>query len=243
MVFAPHPDDETLGCGGTLLHKRQMGAEVRIVFLTDGAASHPQKISRARLGAVRSREALAAAEALGVDASRVSWLGFADGALETCYAPAVLKVTTLLECHRPSQLFVPYARGEHVDHAATHRIVWEALRRVALRATVLEYPVWRWRHWPTTSMASSPHGLRALLTGGLRAGFGLRLFAEFRTSVAIHGLLEQKRAVLSHHASQLQRPDGDPDWETLGDVDGGEFLDCFFQEYEMYRRVEAEPRR
>src|SRR5687768_6580034 len=34
MVFAPHPDDETLGCGGTILQKRRAGASMRIVFMT-----------------------------------------------------------------------------------------------------------------------------------------------------------------------------------------------------------------
>ncbi|HLL52387.1 MAG TPA: PIG-L family deacetylase, partial [Myxococcaceae bacterium] len=81
MVFAPHPDDETLGCGGTILRKRRAGAEVRIAFLTDGAASHAHLVPREALRALREREALEAAGALGVEASRVCWLGFPDGEL------------------------------------------------------------------------------------------------------------------------------------------------------------------
>ncbi len=42
VVVAPHPDDETLGCGVLIAAKRRLGAEVAVVFLTDGAASHPQ---------------------------------------------------------------------------------------------------------------------------------------------------------------------------------------------------------
>jgi len=243
MVFAPHPDDETLGCGGTLLRKRQVGAEVRLVFLTDGAASHPHPHPRAGLAALRAREALAAAEALGVSAEHVAWLGFPDGALAGHHAAAVSQVEALLERHRPEQLFVPSAWGEHADHAATCAIVYEALRRALRRATVLEYPVWRWRHWPTTSMTSSPRRRLAALSSGLAAGFGLRLLAEFRTSVPIRGLLGQKRAALARHASQLQRREGEPGGEPLGEVDGGEFLDCFFQDHEVYRRVEVEPGR
>ena len=40
MVFAPHPDDETLGCGGTVVKLRRAGVDVHIVFMTDGRHSH-----------------------------------------------------------------------------------------------------------------------------------------------------------------------------------------------------------
>jgi LmbE family N-acetylglucosaminyl deacetylase len=42
LVLAPHPDDESLGCGGAIvLHCRQ-GDRVKIVFATDGGAGDPQ---------------------------------------------------------------------------------------------------------------------------------------------------------------------------------------------------------
>ena len=36
MVLAPHMDDETIGCGGTLARHVRAGASVTVVFLTDG---------------------------------------------------------------------------------------------------------------------------------------------------------------------------------------------------------------
>ena len=53
LVFAPHQDDETLGCGGTILKKRAAGAEVGLVFLADGGTSHeklmvPQEMATLR---------------------------------------------------------------------------------------------------------------------------------------------------------------------------------------------------
>jgi len=39
-VFSPHPDDETLGCGGTIIKKKRAGAEVKIFYMTDGRKSH-----------------------------------------------------------------------------------------------------------------------------------------------------------------------------------------------------------
>jgi LmbE family N-acetylglucosaminyl deacetylase len=241
MVFAPHPDDETLGCGGAILRKRRAGAAVELVFLTDGAASHVELISRAELKAMREREALEAAEVLGVGAAHVSLLGFPDGELQAHRAAAVSRVAALLEQHRPEQLFVPYARGEHRDHVSTNVIVHEAARGLGLRATILEYPVWFWRHWPNAAWGHTLRERRSVLRRSLSAGFGLRLLAEFRTVVPIRELLGQKRAALARHASQVQRQRGEPRWSTLGDVDGGAFLSCFFQDYEVYRRLELSP--
>src|SRR5207248_577693 len=39
IVFAPHQDDEVLGCGGTIVRKLRAGADVTVVFLTDGSAA------------------------------------------------------------------------------------------------------------------------------------------------------------------------------------------------------------
>src|SRR4030065_330273 len=40
VIFAPHQDDETLGCGGTIMLKRKAGTPVACVFMTDGSTSH-----------------------------------------------------------------------------------------------------------------------------------------------------------------------------------------------------------
>ncbi|MEZ6086390.1 MAG: PIG-L family deacetylase [Phycisphaerae bacterium] len=40
IVFSPHQDDEVLGCGGTIIKKIEQGADVHIVFMTNGRRSH-----------------------------------------------------------------------------------------------------------------------------------------------------------------------------------------------------------
>ena len=42
LVIAAHPDDELLGCGGTLLYYRKLGYKVKVVFLSDGESSRKQ---------------------------------------------------------------------------------------------------------------------------------------------------------------------------------------------------------
>ena len=63
LVIAPHPDDESLGCGGLLSMLAAAGRSLHIVFVTDGGASHPHSRtwSRSRLALQREQEA---AEAL-----------------------------------------------------------------------------------------------------------------------------------------------------------------------------------
>ena len=68
LVVAPHPDDETLGCGGLLSLSAQTGSTAYIVFVTDGAASHrgSRAWPPARLVAQREREACRALACLGL---------------------------------------------------------------------------------------------------------------------------------------------------------------------------------
>jgi len=79
LVFSPHPDDESLGCGGTIIKKRQAGATVKLVHMTDGAASHRHLMPPRELATRRKAEALSAARTLDVD--QIYFLDFADGAL------------------------------------------------------------------------------------------------------------------------------------------------------------------
>src|SRR5947208_6372296 len=83
VVFSPHPDDETLGCGGTIIRRRLLGADVSVVFMTDGSASHRRLMPALDLTALRAREARAACRILGVNEQSISFLNFEDGQLES----------------------------------------------------------------------------------------------------------------------------------------------------------------
>ena len=90
LVIAPHPDDETLGTGGTIQAALDKGADVRVVVVTNGdgqpaAAVALQKDITIKPedyikdGEIRQQESLDALKILGVPASQVSYLGFPDG--------------------------------------------------------------------------------------------------------------------------------------------------------------------
>lgn len=92
MVFAPHPDDETLAAGGAIQIARQHGAQVQVVIVTngDGQVFAPSILDRRprpspqdylRLGLRRQQESLAALRLLGVPEGDVIFLGYPDRGL------------------------------------------------------------------------------------------------------------------------------------------------------------------
>ena len=237
MVFSPHPDDETLGCGGTIIRKCQTGAEVKIVFMTDGSRSHHRFMPEAKLIELRQQEAVQAAECLGLTPANVIFLDFRDCELVRETAAATAWVQQLLWQNKPQQIFIPYTRETHPDHLATNQIVLAALEEYSPEIAVYEYPVWYWHHFPWTTTGDRDSRL-AYLKASIKAGFGRQLLQEFNYRVEIdRPVKEQKQLALAQHQTQMKRLVDDPDWGLLKDAGNGEWLECFWQKFEIFRRT------
>jgi LmbE family N-acetylglucosaminyl deacetylase len=148
IVFAPHHDDETFGCGGLIALKRQLGVRVKLVFLTDGARSHDLvgTVEPGVLTEIRKKEALKAAATLGVDSGDVIFLNIPDqglGSLSARFKEQTAQwIMKLVKDFQTCEIYVPHRRDRHPDHEATYRIVTEAIRKSALSFDVFQYPVW-----------------------------------------------------------------------------------------------------
>ena len=236
IVFAPHPDDETLACGGTILCKKAAGATMQIVYMTDGSRSHTDHINPTELRVIRRQEALSACHALGVAAPDVTFLDIEDGRLGDHQNLAQLRVAEILQTVRPEQIFIPHRRDPHPDHIQTNLCVLAALQTCSMPMTVYEYPVWAWNHQPWTKAEPGVLGYLRGLKKSLTWGFGLTMVQEFRWAVPIQAVLPQKRSALAHHQTQFTEFRPNVNWVKLQDFSDGEFLDCFFQEYELFRR-------
>ena len=235
IVFAPHPDDETLGCGGTIIKKKRAGAEIKIVFMTDGTRSHRHLISAKELKAKRRSEGLGATQKLGLGSNDAIFFEFEDGTLLTRHKRATERATEVMQSFRPKEIYIPYLGDSVPDHVATNRIVLTASKGIDEALMVNEYPIWFWQHWPWTGMSIT--GRREIPRASWRSlTSSLRLVTDFRHQVYIGDVLDQKRSALEAHASQTTRLIPDPRWLTLGDVSNGEFLACFFQDFEVFRR-------
>jgi LmbE family N-acetylglucosaminyl deacetylase len=243
IVFSPHPDDESLGCGGTIIKKSRIGASVTLVHMTDGSAS-TTLIPREELRAIRRNESINAARLLGV--GETYFLDYPDSGLSEYVRPATTRVAEILDKELPEDVFVPYCREpvrQAADHVAATNIVMAALEQNQRRVTVWEYPVWFWLHWPWVGFRQNGPAIKAkhVLRNSVNSLFGARAFADLRYAVDIADALEQKRAALAEHKSQMEQLIPSPEWVTLGQLSRGEFLQCFHQNWEFFRRYTFRP--
>ncbi len=148
LVVAPHPDDESLGCGGLLALLGDAGVEIHAVLVTDGTASHPNSLrfdadARRALRDVEWRDALAC---LGLGASAMHRLGCPDGSVpvpgDPRFASVQADLRVLLDAICPHLVLLPWRRDPHPDHRASHALVRAALAGRARSPRFLEYIVW-----------------------------------------------------------------------------------------------------
>ncbi len=146
VVLAPHPDDETLGCGALIAACFEARRPVHVVLVTDGGASHPGSASwpPERLACQRRSEAIEAIRRLGGGEEDLSFLGFPDGAVPAEgpeVAAAARRVRAICEATGAATLLSTGPRDAHADHKATAAI---AAATAALRGgiEVLHYPIW-----------------------------------------------------------------------------------------------------
>ncbi|WP_310488614.1 PIG-L family deacetylase [Chamaesiphon sp. VAR_69_metabat_338] len=151
VVVAPHPDDETLGCGGAIALMCAKGYDVKVAIVSDGTGSHPnsQTYLAPALRSLRELETLAALKILGIeDRSRVTFLGLQDGAVPTLAAPTFLAAK--LRCQRylrqtlPDTIFLPWRADPHPDHRATWQLFQAAILSLGISPQIIEYPIWDW---------------------------------------------------------------------------------------------------
>lgn len=136
LVFAPHQDDETIGCGGTLALLRKKGCEIKVVFVTDGggAGSLPEGTV-----AIRRKEAIAALEVLGVN--DLVFLDEPDGNFRNT-PEFEQKIMAILHQFCPDWLFLPSVLDYHRDHVAIGQAVFSCWRRWQGAARAFFYEIW-----------------------------------------------------------------------------------------------------
>ena len=147
LVVAPHPDDESLGCGGLIARLAAAGARVAVLFTTDGGASHRSATwPRARLAEARAAEADTALDVLGAGSARRLRLGLPDAGMpppgSPAYAQALAQTAAFIEEVGPDLVLLPWRRDPHRDHRDSHRLVSEALDAAGSGAVRLEYAIW-----------------------------------------------------------------------------------------------------
>lgn len=190
LVIAPHPDDETLGCGGLIQLARHAGHPVHCLFLTRGEASHPghPQLTPTELSRLRSAEAQTAAASLGLTPEKLTFLSLPDGQLPRLSEPAreaaISAIVAELQRLQPVTLLAASRHDGSSEHEAAFPLVRAACDRSTPSPRLLEYLVWT---------AYSPRLLARTL------------FTTAQVSVAhFPGLGAGKHAALSAYRSQFE---------------------------------------
>lgn len=182
-IVAPHPDDESLGCGGLIARLRDAGRDVTLIFVSDGAGSHPgsRRFPPAALRRLREAEGRNAAGVLGVAGKDCFFLGLPDTGVPATpedrrFVPAVEHLARLLDLRTIDTVVVTRAEDPHCDHQASHALATTALRRLARPVAMLEYAIWAEAPWQAT---------------------------DDLWRIDIAAVLDRKRAAIACHRSQL----------------------------------------
>jgi len=147
IILAPHPDDETLGCGGTIAKKVNDGYRVLIVIMTDGRHSFTlvedvdSDLKPQELKEMRKNEVKTAARILGVPEENLCFLEFEDGSLEHNEKEAREKIISILRRNPPTEVYYTSEKDFNPDHRATNRIAGGAVKKLGFHILQYEYSV------------------------------------------------------------------------------------------------------
>ncbi|HUB49579.1 MAG TPA: PIG-L family deacetylase [Acetobacteraceae bacterium] len=218
LVLAPHPDDESLGCGGLIADCQARGQPVYVLVLTDGSRSHPRSRSHppARLVALRAEETRAAVGELGLAPDRVAFLALRDGRAPLRGAPLRSTAHRIAEHARARGvrvICVSWPGDPHHDHVAAYRAA--TLAAPMIGAQVFCYPVWGWTLPPHAWVPPTPpRGGRIDITPFVAA---------------------KQRAIACHRSQATDLIQDDPDAFRMSP----EFLAYFNQPYEVFIDVSS----
>lgn len=159
LVVAAHPDDEVLGCGGTIARHAQAGDTVHVLILAEGATSRSQSRDRDQhqdLLSTLAQAAQRAGQILGATSVRLH--DFPDNRMDRCDLLDIVKVVELAVAQfQPNIVYTHHAGDVNIDHQRTHAAVVTAVRPLPTSAvkTLLFFEVASSTEWQPPGSAPS----------------------------------------------------------------------------------------
>lgn len=202
VVLSPHPDDETLACGGLMRAASAAGLPILLVSVTDGEGCYPgdSAWTPALLRAQRPREVRNALCVLGVETTLYR-IGLPDGAVARHAAVLVRDVAALLQPH--DLVLAPWAHDGHPDHDAVGLAAQHATRVIG--ASVLHYPVWAW-HWLDPDAGQPPFNAFKLMLAAPDTDAKTRAIACFASQLGTAGIPAPQPVLPAHVIERFLRP-------------------------------------
>ena len=153
LVVVAHPDDETLGCGGTIAKHIANGDNLTVMFMTDGVSSRTDKSSNA--GELRHSNAKNAMKILGV--ADMHFFNFPDNSMDTVPLIELVKaIESIIGQVKPDTIYTHFAHDLNIDHRLIHSAVMTACRpqKGSSVKNILSFEVLSSTEWNSPSQPS-----------------------------------------------------------------------------------------
>jgi LmbE family N-acetylglucosaminyl deacetylase len=213
LVLAPHPDDETMGPGGTLAHHARQGDRVHALFICSGIQGDPDGLfDREALPGMREREARAAGAILGI--REFTFFGYPDNLSDADYShvfgnlPAdpeeqrralvgglAEKLIQVMSADRPDIVSYPWPGEINPDHWAVGKAVEQARAArpdLAKGVAFLGYEIW------------SPCPAEIVVDVSDTFGDKLRAVAEYKTQLAYRDYVPSLSGLAAYRSLMLE---------------------------------------
>ena len=139
LVIAPHPDDETLGCGGSLIQHIERGEMVKVLFLTDGSGGDfLNKHDPNSYVAMREEEAIEACSILGIQDYK--FMRIKDRALGSSLSH-IQEIKEEIRLFDPSMIYVTSPLELNPDHRSAADLIWQAINELRCSVKLAFYEV------------------------------------------------------------------------------------------------------
>jgi len=122
LIIAPHPDDESLGCGGSIIKHIRAKSRVKVVFLTNGDKGDFKGKFGKEYIEIRKSSAQEAMGVLGVE--DYEFWGYEDRELFAARGKAEEQLHLTVRAFSPSVLYAPSPLEAHPDHKSAFQVVW-----------------------------------------------------------------------------------------------------------------------
>lgn len=133
VVVAAHPDDEVLGCGGTIARLSKNGNEVHVLLLADGETSREQQANSNQLIEQRFSAAQKACDILGC--ASLKRFTLPDNRLDSLQLLDIVKIIEeFIRMHQPHTVFTHHSGDVNIDHRIVHDAVIAVCRQLPLSA-------------------------------------------------------------------------------------------------------------
>jgi LmbE family N-acetylglucosaminyl deacetylase len=136
LVIAPHPDDESIGCGGSIARHTKAGSRVKVIFLTDGSEGDFEGRFGPEYVAVRRECALKALHHLGVEEYEF-WHG-PDRQLQRMEGEFVRSLISAVRFSSSSLVYAPSPFELHPDHRSAFSFAWRLSCRIPVKLLLYE---------------------------------------------------------------------------------------------------------